>query len=958
MLSRSSSNATDRLRRAKSTSSAHTTASGHQRVPTITDPFVLRRQAEAAAVEAYIRAQQHDDASNLASRPRPNRRRSQNTGRSEGSHFADARRKSIQSEAAKPQAQSRCSSPSYPKVAADEDTVITRRRSVIPPAVSCVDSSQSPVAPPLRKRTSGYTDGSPAPRYSQLVERPSSILQSHASEAEQTDGYAGNLAHLSSFTQDGRPQSLQQPGHGPGSELGLHDFQIAQPKRVRQRKSFLGSFPKRNSGFDTALPPFNHAGSEVAAPDSGLSLDMGPSIKVAQHKTRNFSDTLKGRLKKVFRRTSKISMPAQHVHAKDFHFSVRDHDISDASFVDYTDPFMTVAAEEPRPASKHRFTTAQSAASATSTAHSSTSRSRVTSWANSTLPISSIRTNNGPFTVPGAHHEPDENPPALHEIGAMAEAPVLKRSGSTTTLRKASSFFVIPIRNKLRRTSKTDLRGSDESQGLYSALQSRIRTSRSTETANEAPNLANLEGTPWHGSKKLSALAMLPSQRHCSTSTALSSSVSSRNRYRGGSTALKSGDQVMSTIRPVTPELAPVPEAASAEVDRTVIHHEIDSPAESTPKSGLRRSHAVKAPPPSKELLLKRTEKAESRWTTALAAGGLSSYPNDNPYELPSLSQHDRAKSTHNSVFPTSRAEVISPSLYSRATDGASPRPDTPSDIGMATITITGREVRKYDISPPKHAHRQQTSRDWRKWLSDEMNSFVDDEQPPRPTSGASMNGRYPYVNRSRNSSQQSFSCKPEGAEYRTMHSMARSRKASIETAMHSHGSGTASRHRVLSKPKSIAEIEAASHVETVPRSDPLPVAAGPAVKSAKAFNRPKSAYELRVNYKNNAADRFKPLEVRRKMVEPNILEDNTILNIYAGPYAAGGNYENQRPAELEGSGIPSLSSSEWLGSKKKSARTASSRISPAKSPPRRSPGQRMVTSWLDEKSKENGAFV
>jgi hypothetical protein len=187
---------------------------------------------------------------------------------------------------------------------------------------------------------------------------------------------------------------------------------------------------------------------------------------------------------------------------------------------------------------------------------------------------------------------------------------------------------------------------------------------------------------------------------------------------------------------------------------------------------------------------------------------------------------------------------------------------------------------------------------------------------------------------------------------------MARSRKASIETAMHSQTATSAGRHRSLSKPKSIAEIEAAARSEIAPKTHQHPAVAGPATRSSKAVNRPKSAFELRVNYKNNAADRGKPLEVRRRTPEADIMEDHTIVNISAGPY---GNYENQRPAELEGSRIPAVSSSEWLGSKNKTVRKASSKThgGVTKSSPRRSPGQRMVTSWLDGKSKENvGAFV
>lgn len=955
MLSRSNSNATNRVRRAKSTSSVHTSTSTHQRLPATTDPFVLRQQAETAAIEAYTRARaQDEEASALLSRPRPNRRRSQNTGRSEGSHFAEARRRTIQSEATKPST-SQHSSPAQSRSVGDGETIVTRRRSLVPPAVHSKGLGQLPTASPLRKRASDYTDGSPAPRYSQL-EETASILHSRPLQEGQTDGYAGNLDHLSNFAPRDVAQDLSLVEPVPSRSIEVEDFHMFQPKRVRLRKSFLGSFQKRNGGFDTALPPFNYASSEGVAPHAGLSLAAIPSSGMEHRKSRNFSDTLKGRLKKVFRKTSKTSMPVQHIHAKDFHFSIRDNDVSEASFPDYTDPFMTVAAEEPKP-QQNKHMTAQSAVSS---APGSSSRSRVTSWTNSTLAVSSIRTNNGPFAVTAAYREPDVVSAEMQDFetsGPTEDAPALKRSDSSATLRKASSFFTRPIRNKLRRSSKQDLKGSGESHGLYSALQSRIETSRSTETANEIEISAPLELATSREQTNPSALATLPSQRQYGTSSGPSSSMKSQGRLRAGSFGAHNRHILSSTIRPVTPELAPVQEAASAEADRTVIHYEVESPAESSPKSALRRSHAVKAPPPSKEQLLRRKERAENRWSTALTTGGLTSLANDNPYELPSLSQPKRTQSPNTGLIPVSRADVISPSLYSRATDGASPRPDTPDDVGLTTITITGREVRKYDISPPKHSHRHQTSRDWRKWLSGEMDSFANHEQPSRPASGASMNGRYPAIDRSRNSSQQSVSRRSADEDSQVLHSMTRNRHPSIESAMYAQGPVAASRNRTLSKPKSIAEIESTAVLELPPKSDSCSPAAGPTVRAVKGFNRPRSAFELRVNYKNNATNCSKPWEVRRKAAEPSILEDHTMLNIYAGPYASIS--EDEQPVELEGSGIPALSSSEWLGSTKKGVRKPSSKSSPIRHSPQRSPGQRMVTSWLDERSKENvAAFV
>ncbi|EME45819.1 hypothetical protein DOTSEDRAFT_71498 [Dothistroma septosporum NZE10] len=157
--------------------------------------------------------------------------------------------------------------------------------------------------------------------------------------------------------------------------------------------------------------------------------------------------------------------------------------------------------------------------------------------------------------------------------------------------------------------------------------------------------------------------------------------------------------------------------------------------------------------------------------------------------------------------------------------------------------------------------------------------------------------------------------------------------------------------------------IYAPAHVPTIPPSSRAPF-------------RPKSAYELRANYRNSKTGRSTPIEVRRKAAEATLMEDNTIHNISNGPYAAASprisstNQENTRPP------LPAVSSSEWLAAgagvkKRKEVKKATSMyMQPIASREnfmagetngaKRSPGQRMATSWLDDrKSKENTlAFV
>lgn len=739
MLSRSSSNAGDRLRRAKSTSSAHTSSSGHQRQTTTIDPFTSRLHAEAAAVEAYERARNGDDK---AHRPRPQRRRSQISGKSEGGHFEDARKRALaRSEDASrvrhSQTQQTTTSSRPSTSASGEERVITRRRSVIPPLAdagrSYIDqpSSASTADRRGRRRQSTLADGSPAPRYSLTPKEHDATLQLPYSVNARSDLYGGTLSNIAEFGHTPESTTLpprhSRPSTREATQLSgdaldqardrcLQDFQT---KRVRERKSFiLAPFQKRRShnvggNLDNSLPPFNYAENDDAAPLPQNPVAPPIAIRTEQ-KARNFSDTLKGRLRKVFRKSSKAisGVPPQHVEAPEFHFTVRNTDLSEAddTFVDYADPFMTVAAEDPRRPQESKFETIKTNSSCGDNA---TIKSRVTSWTNSTVAgTSTMRTNNGPFAMTD---EPDS----------------AKQKDSWKTVRKASSFWGRPIQNKLRRSSKADLRSSEESQGLYDALQKRIRPSRSMEPTNET-TFAIPQEAP--SSRNSSAIATLPSQRDYNMSQ------NSRTSF---------------TIRPVTPQdpaahavdvpspvkevLSPEPEA---DFDDTVITYRNDDDSQrSTPRNDLRRRPAIKAQPPSQEQLSRRLERSKNRWKSPLdelAPQGprpTKAPMDDNPYEIRSLSQAIRQTSPatdlphHTKVRDepyTARAGALSPSVYSRATDGASPRPLTPEDLGMTTITVTGREVRRYDISPPKTAQgeRGHASREWRRWLSDEMSNF------------------------------------------------------------------------------------------------------------------------------------------------------------------------------------------------------------------------------------------
>ncbi|KAK1067303.1 hypothetical protein LTR74_006507 [Friedmanniomyces endolithicus] len=462
----------------------------------------------------------------------------------------------------------------------------------------------------------------------------------------------------------------------------------------------------------------------------------------------------------------------------------------------------------------------------------------------------------------------------------------------------------------------------------------------------------------------------------------------------------------------------------------------------------------------------------------------------ENPYELRSLNQSLQQPKAHNDlphhakigeqIGPIGREAMLSPSVYSRASDGASPQPFIPVEDSGMVVTITGREVKSYAISPPKPETKQrpaQTSGQWRRWLSDEMSGFksagedfslvqaflkgditdrsrsTSAEQTthgdgarrtsvvpamngrpasttisarpdstatgrPRASSRRSsfMNERYPIVDSLRNSSGESITSK----NIRSRAGSSSEREHTVQSISDRQSQRQAiPRNRVVTGRASIAQMQSIPTDESVqtsehnaqdynmsgalPRHNDQPTVTSvkhsvpPSEHQAKKANKHKSAYELRANYKSSSTGRSTPLEIRRRPTPGdtvNMLEDNTIRNISAGPYASNhvpaarkssthghhttnDNKENTSPAADTGSGLPALSSSEWLaaGAPNKS-RTPSavhpayrkrsvSRYSPAKGASsaggggKGSPAQRMASEWLEKRSRESTpAFV
>jgi hypothetical protein len=719
-----------------------------QRSSATSDPLVIRRNAEAAATQAYRRAQPAELPNCPDYRPAPamlQRRRSQVTGRSEGSHLEDARlgrrRSTARREEAKstPLPRQRPQSEHVPTAMKENETRAKRTTFVQPQSAAtsahCKDGLNPVATSHHRDSPFEYSNGSPAARTTSARSevRGSSVPQTpRHTDKSYDDGISVTYTEpqpyatrtkaepqISSWRVSIRETQTDEQIIALARDRQLQDI---QQHKLRERKSFFGSSqmlqkrdrPSNPPGIvcDSSLPPFNYADDSLIAP-LPLTHDIAPPAPyldasvVLERKTRAFSISVKGKFKKLLRKASRAPSGLMTQHAEDeFNsHSIVDHDDLvgiDATSV-LTDPFIVHGLPL---APGH--TMGKRILSASNDGESAADRSRVTSWTNSTAAgTSSTYANTASTSVADEHGR-------------------LVSDKSHPALRKKSSFFGRAIQNRLRKVSRADLKSSEDSQALFTALRERILPQ--DEKSDQAESNASL------ASRTSSALSTLPSQKRADS---LASSV------RGTSL----------TIRTVSPDTNVFQIQAMSPVVEASPEHDVayDETADQTPTAdhyGSRSKRVlVQANLPSPERIARRVQQSQARWKSALHSNSAASdgkiasaYNDANPYELPSLGRNSYADQDidtgglprHERVHAPPagfREGLLSPSVYSRATDGASPQPVTPEQSGTR-VTVTSREVKRYDISPSLKdivtAQRPtQASSEWRKWLSDEMTSLA-----------------------------------------------------------------------------------------------------------------------------------------------------------------------------------------------------------------------------------------
>jgi hypothetical protein len=1083
MISRSNTNTSDRLRRAKSTASMQ---AARQRSTATSDPFVTRQHAEAAATEAYKRAQPADKPVCPEYRPAPpmlHRRRSQVTGRSEGSHLEDARlgrrRSTVRREETKSIAlpRQRPHSENLPTAQKESETRVKKATFVQPWSAATSSHRKEgldPVANGFQRDSAfAYSNGSPAARTvsaksevrgSSLAPTPRHTDKSYDDGISVTytepQSYAKRTMAESSITSQRVSIREMQTDEEIIALARERQLQESQHRKIRKRKSFFGSLsmlqkqeqpidPPRIT-YDSSLPPFNYADDSLVAPlppahDFAHPASYPEVNVIPERRTRTFSISVKGQFKKLLRKASRAPSGLMAHQAEEVKFNNPpvgnpESPIALRTTSMLTDPFLVHGSCTALDNTTGTLSFAAiNHSNASIDGESAADRSRVTSWTNSTTVGSSgMYVNTASTSVADEHGRIicDQNDPVL---------------------RKKSSFFGRAVQNRLRKPSRADLKSSGDSQALFTALRERILPQEEKSDLTESATSLI--------SRTSSALSTLPSQKRAGS---LAPSI------RGTS----------STIRTISPDMNPyllqaMSPVVEASPERDFPYGDVGDQTPTAKNHGTKsKPMLVQAAPPSPERIARRVQQSQTRWknalhtTSAVQDGKITSaYDDDNPYELPSLGRNSYADHEFDTGglprharldVPAAgiRENLLSPSIYSRATDGASPRSITPEYSGTR-VTVMSREVKRYDISPPKnHATTTQrpiqASNEWRKWLSDEMTSLSAQDEvdslgmPPNlqtslatstvdgpdrkraPTTGSSsqrqssetptsdytskdrrdsrphansrrssyMNERYPIIESSDNSSRRtSRKC-----------SMASNAGTDIERSLQIPGSDD-SKHSVngavasiksgasklLPKRHSLAKLESASQSHeasttkatgdsvpdrflmsgALPSQHPIPTSR----LQPPTHHKHKSAFDLRANYKFNVSGTSRPVTVRRKStahLSVPVFEDNTIQKISAGPYAATSpstanvNKENTPPQTVQDGNLPAVSSSEWLAGPTSKKRDL--RVRPKSSPPKSagfagpgngregSPGQRLVTGWLEGRKGKGGdgdtAFV
>ncbi|KAF9701121.1 hypothetical protein EKO04_001000 [Ascochyta lentis] len=572
----------------------------------------------------------------------------------------------------------------------------------------------------------------------------------------------------------------------------LQDF---QQRPVKHKPSlFLAPFKKRQ--VKRTSSPVLSTNYQIAE-DSVIDITVDDFIPQPDiNDRRSFSGSLKRKIKRVFRRTSNKSaiLPVQQIEASREYFGIVTTDdalpqINDSVEIPRPNEMLLESMRSRTPSVEggcQYLIRSKSHSSSNDSAHSNrslhseaaashTSASRVTSWGTSasgeTLTQRAIKR----LTV---IHE------AKDSISSLAD-----RTASVTTKRKSipnpslSAFKDPMYMESLAEETSTP---SVDPKRVFSALMREIDASRSTEAPLSCSYRTPGAESDVFESSKTKELHFTGRELHSSASRDLCLSINNEKKLssrRPASAAAHSiqskkssiksfGRAIRSTIRTVTPgerRSSPSPEdLINAQLDTNTPSPDASSSSQEHRENltaifkGLRISkkktgssaqqHPLDVYIPTSEQIEMRVAKAKSRWQTPLDESGTSQFPQetDRLYTVTDFSKRPASAQVHVAPGPSSPPKSstaqasklmqtpLSPSVYSRNTDGASILPNdsvisfnSPYELenrhnGGSAVILTSQSVRSYVVGTPSpnRPSSSRSSRDWKAWLSHEVSGF------------------------------------------------------------------------------------------------------------------------------------------------------------------------------------------------------------------------------------------
>ncbi|KAF1999029.1 hypothetical protein P154DRAFT_238975 [Amniculicola lignicola CBS 123094] len=840
MLARGSSDAGTRLRRSKSTSTVHTVHRQPHAAPEPLDPHVAQQHAIAAATTAYVNAHGNAAVERATHRSSELPRTKSNASRkSQGSHFPP-RESSVRS--IHPQKGGQVSSisrqirapamvlekfPPFQATPAVErgstsQLSITFNENIRPssqPKPHRSSAASSVASQQIRKARSMYyassvQTGSPMPRPAKYLISPPTVSVSPVPDPALM---LVRTTAVSSLASPRIPVTVKlNETVDEARDKYLQDFQHRQ---VRQKPSlFLAPFKKRQDKGKGKARSASSGGilqSNVHTPGE-TGLDLTFSDFKPQKEKRSFSNSLKNKFKKVFRRTSNNPpLPVQHIEARQDYFGDRaatEETISrmqrsfeipspdDETLHRVRSRTPTLEGGRPsmvRPISRgsnHSNRSLHSNQSFRSEADfSNAATSRVTSWSNSSAGGTLTQRDIKRLTVIheakdsiGSEAErkawppsPSRKPPPIPSLAAF-HAPMTTESAKEespaaidpkrvfSALMKeidASKAAQSPLVSIERMVEDDDLFAPRPSRELHSSGSRQLRSVACKEfrTGN---SIDTQRPNSYRRPESVGMQSRTSSIR--SFTRAIKATIRTVPLERSSSPVPDRATSVRGLVRIPRPNTAGSSSGTGSDSQRrdddnntSTVHFKVRArvPPQQTP-------YAETVVTPTPEQIEKRVQRSKGRWKTPLEDNSLPFFPRttNRTYAVTNFAQKTstprrmgeeadtdmktpEAEPQNQLSVPTSPRSgrsprprpifsPLSPSVYSRNTDGVSILPndsvmsfDGASDeaeVGTAVI-MTSRPVKSYMIgspSPPRDTHSNRSSRDWKTWLSHEVSEL------------------------------------------------------------------------------------------------------------------------------------------------------------------------------------------------------------------------------------------